>query len=183
MSARTEVCSDPKSQTVRTITGQNYVITRNRIGTFAGTHVALDLEISWSGVVAIQGHVVSLSSFKPAEATVELEKPKTAEQTKSGPPSSVRLAGGVIAGSKVGGKKPQYPGTARQERKQGSVILIAEISSEGKIVDLVPIASPDSSLTKAATDAVSTWTYRPYLLNGIPVNVDTTITVNFNLAY
>jgi protein TonB len=59
--------------------------------------------------------------------------------------------------------------------------LRALIGRDGHIYDLRPVTAPDTALAGAALLAVRQWTYKPYLLNGLPTEVDTTITVNFNL--
>lgn len=76
--------------------------------------------------------------------------------------------------------KPQYPQIAIQTRTQGTVELHAIISKEGTIESL-QLVSGHPFLSRAALDAVRQWRYRPYLLNGQPVEVDTQITVNFTL--
>jgi protein TonB len=65
-------------------------------------------------------------------------------------------------------------------RIEGKVELVATISSTGEISH-VKVLSGDSQLTKAATDAVKKWKYKPYLLNGEPVEIQTQITVVFKL--
>jgi protein TonB len=76
--------------------------------------------------------------------------------------------------------QPVYPPEARQDRIQGTVILHAIISKEGRIADLRLISGP-KELAPAAIGAVQQWRYRPYLLMGSPVEVDTEIQVNFRL--
>lgn len=76
--------------------------------------------------------------------------------------------------------KPPYPELAKRARIQGSVLLHAVISREGRIESL-QVVSGHPLLITAAVDAVKQWVYRPYLLNGDPVAVDTQITVNFTL--
>ena len=68
-----------------------------------------------------------------------------------------------------------------QARIQGAVILQAKISKERRIVDLHVISGP-AELQQAAIDAVRKWIYRPYLLNGEPVEVLTTVNVIFTLG-
>ena len=86
----------------------------------------------------------------------------------------------VMAGNLIRRVEPQYPVIARQIRLEGCVVLKATISREGNI-EQVEVASGPSLLVKAARDAVQQWKYRPYLLNGQPVEVETEITVNFVL--
>ncbi|HVO60261.1 MAG TPA: energy transducer TonB [Terriglobales bacterium] len=75
---------------------------------------------------------------------------------------------------------PVYPPLARAARIQGAVELQAVISKEGRIERLQVLHGPPM-LVKAAIDAVQQWHYRPYILNGEPVEVETHITVNFSL--
>lgn len=77
--------------------------------------------------------------------------------------------------------QPIYPALARSARIQGVVALQATISKEGTIKNL-RVLSGHPMLTAAAIDAVRQWRYRPYVLNGAPVEVETQITVNFSLA-
>jgi periplasmic protein TonB len=96
-------------------------------------------------------------------------------------PSRVRVSQGVVQGNAISQPKPLYPQMARMARVQGAVILQAVISKNGNIENL-RVVSGHPMLQQAALDAVRQWRYRPYLLNGEPVEVETQITVNFNLA-
>jgi protein TonB len=75
----------------------------------------------------------------------------------------------------------QYPPGALQSRVQGQVALQAEIDKNGDVVSLALI-SGDPLLAPAALEAVKQWKYKPYLLNGQPVTVETTVIVNFTLS-
>ena len=77
--------------------------------------------------------------------------------------------------------QPTYPALARSARIQGTVMLQAVISKQGRIENLVVLAG-HPMLVPAAIDAVRQWHYRPYILNNEPVEVETQITVNFSLA-
>jgi protein TonB len=76
--------------------------------------------------------------------------------------------------------EPQYPAIAKQIHLEGVVVLNAIISREGNI-ERVDVASGPGVLALAAREAVRQWKYRPYFLNGEPVEVETQITVNFTL--
>jgi protein TonB len=93
----------------------------------------------------------------------------------------VVISSGVMAGNRLSGAAPQYPPIARSARIQGSVVLAASISKIGSIENLRVVSGPPM-LQSAALDAVRTWRYKPYLLNGEPVAVDTTVTVIFHLG-
>jgi protein TonB len=75
---------------------------------------------------------------------------------------------------------PEYPAIARVSRLSGTVVLQATISRSGTIENLRVVSGP-SMLQQAAKDAVRQWRYRPYLLNGEPVEVETTVNVQFTL--
>ncbi len=96
-------------------------------------------------------------------------------------PSRVRVSQGVVQGNAISQPKPLYPQMARMARVSGSVVLQAVISKNGNIENL-RVISGHPMLQQSALDAVRQWRYRPYLLNGEPVEVETQITVNFNLA-
>jgi protein TonB len=96
-------------------------------------------------------------------------------------PQRVRVSSGVSTGLLVRKVNPNYPPLARQARIQGTVILQAEISKTGDIQNL-RLISGHPMLAPAAIEAVKQWKYKPYLLNGEPVEVETTVQVNFTLA-
>ncbi len=96
-------------------------------------------------------------------------------------PQKVRVSQGVVAGLLQHKVEPQYPPAARAARIQGSVVLKAVIGKDGRVDDL-KIVSGHPMLAQAALSAVKQWRYKPYYLNGQPVAIDTTITVNFTLA-
>lgn len=87
----------------------------------------------------------------------------------------------MLEGSLIRRVQPQYPIPARNARIEGAVQLAAVISKEGTIENLQAL-SGHPMLIGAAIDAVRQWRYRPYVLNGEPVEVETRITVNFVLS-
>ena len=96
-------------------------------------------------------------------------------------PQRVRMSQGVTSGLLLNKVEPAYPAIARAARIQGNVVLTAIIDKEGTIRDL-QLVSGHPMLVPAAIEAVRQWRYRPYLLNGQPVEVETTVTVIFVLA-
>lgn len=98
------------------------------------------------------------------------------------PTKRIRISQGVTEGRIIQKTEPQYPPLAKSARIQGQVVLAAIISKSGEIENLV-LVSGHPLLVPAALEAVRKWRYRPYLLNGEPVEVETTITVNFVLSY
>jgi len=96
-------------------------------------------------------------------------------------PQRVRISQGVTNGLLLRKVQPPYPALAKSARIQGDVVLKAIIDREGNIQDL-QLVSGHPMLVPSAIDAVRQWKYKPYLLNGQPVEVETTITVIFTLA-
>ncbi len=87
----------------------------------------------------------------------------------------------MLAGSLVQRIQPEYPYPAKMAHVQGEVVLAAVISKEGTIENL-RVVKGHPMLVRGAIEAVSRWRYRPYILNGEPVEVETQIIVNFTLA-
>jgi TonB family protein len=93
---------------------------------------------------------------------------------------TLNISQGVSHGLLIKKVQPVYPRNALAMRVEGSIELLATISKTGDITQ-VKVLSGDSQLTKAATDAVKQWKYKPYLLNGEPVEIQTQVTINFKL--
>jgi protein TonB len=92
----------------------------------------------------------------------------------------VRVSGLVVDGLLVEKRVPAYPPIAKATGTEGTVELQATISRSGTIENLRVVSGP-AMLQQAAMDAVKEWRYRPYLLNGEPVEVETTVNVVFKL--
>jgi TonB family protein len=92
----------------------------------------------------------------------------------------LHVSQGVSQGLLVKKTPPAYPASAMQMHKEGAVEILATISKEGNI-SAVKIISGDPQLARAAAEAVKQWKYKPYLLNGEPLEIQTQVTVNFKL--
>ena len=117
-------------------------------------------------------------STKPTLHTASYEA-HTQQSTTA--PDPVHVPAGTIAGTKIFNVNPVYPPEAKTNRIQGAVVLRAIIAKTGAI-DALQVVSGPEELRQSALEAVSQWTYRPYLLNGQPIEVETTITVNYSLG-
>ena len=100
---------------------------------------------------------------------------------KPAAPQRVKQGGNVTAASIITQTRPLYPALARQARIQGNVVLHAIIDKDGRVAQL-EVISGHPLLVQSALDAVKQWRYKPTLLNGDPVEVDTTITVTFTMG-
>jgi len=97
------------------------------------------------------------------------------------PQQAVRVGGQIKEPKKLKTVNPTYPDIAKQARVQGVVILECTISPQGKVTE-VKVLRGIPLLDQAAVDAVKQWVYTPTLLNGVPVPVIMTVTVNFKLS-
>ena len=99
-----------------------------------------------------------------------------------GGPQRIRVGGNVTAANLISQVKPLYPAGARDAGIEGTVHLQGLIGADGVLLGLTPLNNIDRDLTAAAVEAVKQWRYKPTLLNGEPVEVLTTIDVEFKLA-
>jgi periplasmic protein TonB len=128
------------------------------------------------GVVGgIPGGVLSevLSSPRSAPAPAKMPDPT--------PVKRIRVASRVVEANLIHDVAPQYPPEAGRARIEGTVVLMAVIGTDGSVKD-VRVESGLPILTQAAIDAVKQWRYKPYLIDGEPVEVDSRITINFTLS-
>jgi periplasmic protein TonB len=96
-------------------------------------------------------------------------------------PSRIKVGGNVQSASLIRQVQPVYPPIAKTAHVSGTVILHAIIAKDGSIQELQYVSGP-ALLMKAAMDAVHEWRYKPTMLNGEPVEVDTTVQVVFTLG-
>jgi protein TonB len=97
------------------------------------------------------------------------------------PQKAIRVGGQIKQPKKLKDVAPVYPDIAKQARVQGVVILECTISPQGKVTD-VKVLRGIPLLNESALNAVRQWVYTPTLLNGVPVPVIMTVTVNFKLS-
>ena len=108
---------------------------------------------------------------------------KPLPSSATGKPSRIRVGGDIEAPHLITKVQPVYPESARSAGVSGTVILHAIISKDGKPLSLrVMNSQVDPDLARSAVEAVSQWRYTPTLLNGEPIEIDTTIMANFSLA-
>jgi protein TonB len=96
------------------------------------------------------------------------------------PQAPVRVGGDIKEPKKIRDQKPVYPAIAMTAKVQGIVIIEATIGKDGSVTNAKVLRS-QPLLDQAALDAVKQWKFTPTLLNGVPVEVIMTVTVNFTL--
>jgi TonB family protein len=166
----TAYCTDADNR-ILAITGDLFVLRRTDFRKFGNHEIPMNIELSYEGRTALTVHVTELDMLTAVDHS-QVENPSS---------SILPIAGKVIAGAAIDRKQPEYPREAKKKKIEGSVLLIAIITTQGKIRDLDVVASPNALLSKSALDAVKKWTYHPYLIEGKPVEIETTITVNYSL--
>jgi len=131
--------------------------------------------------------VIALVILVPASLRSSLPTNEGASSTSdtskavSEPTQRVHVSQGVMSSLLISHVNPQYPAVARITHVQGRVVLKAFIDKEGNVRHLKLVSGPEM-LGPAAIEAVKTWKYKPYLLNGKPVDVETEVVVDFALS-
>ena len=121
----------------------------------------------------------ALAAKGEAEAAAAKEKAE-AEAREKAKASAMRVGGKIKPPTKTKDVTPVYPAAAKSAGVAGVVIIEATIGADGKVINTKVLRSVPM-LDQAALDAVRQWEYSPTLLNGVPVPVVMTVTVNFKL--
>jgi TonB family protein len=107
--------------------------------------------------------------------------PGATDKNSAQSPGSTTVPPSEMAANVLTKVAPKYPEEAKKERIQGTVLLNAVIGKDGAVEELT-VASGPKELQQSSLDAVRQWTYKPYLVNGNPTEVKTTISVIYTLA-
>ena len=102
-------------------------------------------------------------------------------KVKVAAPTKMSISAGVAGGLLIQKTAPVYPQMAREARVTGTVVIQATITKSGAVENLRAVSGP-AMLRQSALDAVKTWRYKPYLLDGEPVDVETTVSVTFSMG-
>jgi TonB family protein len=125
------------------------------------------------GILTESVDVQAQGSPKAKPSTETAEKPK---------PTRIRIGGNVEFAKVLTKVQPIYPESAKAAGAQGSVVLHAIVSKDGRPLSVEVLNSHiDPDLARAAVEAVNQWRFQPTLLNGEPVEIDATVTVSFKL--
>jgi TonB family protein len=148
----------------------------NKIGIFQGRYVPQEIKITRSGKTLLTAHLDTLEVLRTVE-DADFVPPSDAVSA----PRKIAISSGVATGLLVKEVRPVYPMMAKASGTQGTVVLQVRISKDGSVSEPRVISGP-LVLQQAAIDAVKQWVYKPYILNGEPVDVDTTINLVFHLG-
>jgi TonB family protein len=109
-------------------------------------------------------------------------QPRAEAVVPTGTPQRIRVGGNVVAANLISQVKPVYPVSAQSGGREGTVHLQGIIGTDGSLIGVRVLSSPDPDLAVAAFEAVRQWRYRPTLLNNVPVEVITDIDVDFKIV-
>lgn len=149
----------------------------NNVRSFQDHYVAGEISEVRNGKRSVVAH---LSSIEPIDTVNVAEFIPPADATPI--LRKIAISSGVAQVNLLKSIAPEYPLYAKEAGVNGTVVVQATIGKDGKTSNVHAISGPEE-LRQSAVDAVKQWVYRPYLLNGDPVNVDTTINVVFNLGH
>ena len=151
------------------MTGPLFVIERSDFRQVRGHQIPSNLILSYEGKPALSMQVTELDPLP------EVSDPNN--NLKRSPPNRVFIDSDAMLS--LNKSEPKYPVLAKVAHISGSVVLTAIVTKQGTLEGLDVIASPSLTLTKSARNAVQKWTYQPFLNNGVPSEVETTIIVNY----
>lgn len=176
-----DYCFDPPTHALRMkySSSNNLVTEYNQIARTQGRYLAGHVDVVVGKEKVFSLAVDSIDAMDAADAALTPPADAAIVTEKEADPTA-KL--GVAVGSLVKKSPPVYPALAKMRRIQGTVILAAVIGKDGTIRDLEVLASPSPLLADAAMDSVKSWQYKPYLLNGAPVEVETIVNVVFSLG-
>ena len=127
--------------------------------------------------MAKDGALISSLGSRPASGA----EPVVTLKPGGGAGDTVRLSSGVTNGMLLAPIRPEYPAIAKASHTEGTVMVTATIDRNGRIVGLQVVSGP-MMLRQAAAEAIREARYRPYLLNGLATEVETTISVSFRMS-
>ena len=140
------------------------------------------LEPERDRAMTVKLEIGSLTENVDVQAEGATKAPPSTEAASKPKPTRIRIGGNVEAAKVLTKVQPVYPENAKAAGVQGTVVLHVIVSKDGRPLLLQVLNSQiDPELARAAVEAVNQWRYQPTLLNGEPVEIDTTITVNFKL--
>lgn len=149
----------------------------NHIEKFQNRYLASDIRASYYKRELLSATLDAITFVDPSDPVFTPSKDAIVVKF-----DKLQITAGVMNGMILKKQAPDYPTAAKNARITGNVILQATIGKDGKIYDLHVILSPSPLLSDSAKEAVSHWEYKPYLLNGEPVEVETTVNVIYTLG-
>jgi len=173
-------CFDPPTLALRMVSASEMTEQFNQLVKTQGHYLARQVVMSTGKVKLFSASVDTIEAVSPEDAVFSPPSDSILQQRTETAHGNEQT--GVKAGPLVKKTQPEYPILSKMAREQGVVILSAVIGTDGSVHDLEVLASPSTLLAESAVDAVKKWKYSPYLLNGVPVEVETVVNVVYALG-
>lgn len=171
-------CFDPQQPLLRAeFSFGTVAVAYNKIAKVQGKFLALDIVFYEGARKLLTAAVDGVNELDPSDAA--LTPPADVPATKI---DKVPIDSGIAVGMLIKRVMPIYPQGDKSARVSGTVVLKADIGTDGGVHDLRVVEAPSPSLAASALLAVSQWQYKPYMLNGEPVEVETTVNVIYSLG-
>jgi len=154
----------------------DFGVLRRQTGTFQSHDVPVDLQIFLGAVQVAEAKTTKLAAESIDPALFQIQPDMT---PAAGP---VEIPSGDLSHLVLSQSPPSYPLDAKEHYVSGKVVFDAMIGKDGHVLSLQLNSNADAALTESAKKAVSQWIYRPYLINGLPVEVKSKINVNFTFG-
>jgi hypothetical protein len=170
------VCLQPQTELVLIRRGYSgdEVLTRESTGVFQKVHAALKLQLAFMGRNAIVGDVAKLEGFDVTKLEVALVSLSPQQKVMPAGPMHTDNEMGVVTGKSISRTQPELPNGHRE----GKAIAQVTVGKGGAVLDVVPIACLDTIYCSATLEALEQWKYTPNVLNGQPVDVAFTISID-----
>jgi TonB family protein len=175
-------CFDPSLPALRMTYSNSITTEYNRIVKAQSHYLAREVVVSAGKHRIFSISVETIDGINASDALLIPTADAVLARTAASQTSSGQTGNDVALGSLVKKTQPVYPMVAKMAHEQGVVVLGAVIGADGRIHDLEVLASPSPLLAASALDAVKRWEYKPYLLNGVAVEVETVVNVIFALG-
>jgi TonB family protein len=173
-------CFDPRLPVLRATIDDSVILTQfNNIAKTQGKFLAREILAFVEQHKMFTTQVEMVGSMDASDSALIPDPRATLVRTEEADQTTL---GSVAAGPPVRTQQPAYPVLAKRTLQDGKVILGGTIGVDGKIRDLIIIYGSSKSFADAALEAVAHWEYKPYLVNGEAIEVETTINVLFRLG-
>jgi len=171
-------CMDAGKDTLRASYDYgSQLILRNQVEDFQGRAVAKEIAITRANIPAATGKVFKLETKSADDPTFATAFTPTKDLDPTEHP--LRVGAATMAATLVSKVNPIYPDAAKDRNASGTVTLQSVIARDGQVKFVRLVATPDPDLAEAAITAVKQWIYKPYLLDGHAIEVETTMIVTF----
>lgn len=151
-------------------------VIRAQLGVFQNHEVATTLRTYRETIMLSESKITKLESFHPTDSAFDVLPDM---QQLNAP---IELEPTTLPGLLLGSRAPVYPQAEKDRRATAKLVFNAVIGKDGHVVSLEPVGNFERDFVDSSREAIRYWLYRPFLINGIPVEVKTQINMNFSMG-